>query len=195
MNVVVNGSPTEFADGTTVEERPVSVPDLLATCCLALGLDPLTAERHRLLVGALADHLARLDHRVRDHAGEQLDRAQRIVVARNRKVDLIRIAVGVNHGNYRNAQLSGFLSSVKGAEPIALENIAGATYSIQWTGPGTVGPTQRTGTFNAQSQAIDRQQINAFGTYTANVSVTYQGATKQVTASVSVGPAQGTCPP
>jgi hypothetical protein len=30
------------ADGTTVEERPVSVPDLLATVCLALGIDPRT---------------------------------------------------------------------------------------------------------------------------------------------------------
>jgi hypothetical protein len=29
------------ADGTTVEERPVSVPDFLATVCLALGMDPL----------------------------------------------------------------------------------------------------------------------------------------------------------
>jgi hypothetical protein len=29
------------ADGTTVEERPVSVPDLLATVCQALGIDPL----------------------------------------------------------------------------------------------------------------------------------------------------------
>jgi uncharacterized protein (DUF1501 family) len=28
-------------DGTTVEERSVSVPDLLATVCLALGIDPL----------------------------------------------------------------------------------------------------------------------------------------------------------
>ena len=28
------------ADGTTVEERPVSVADLLATTCLALGIDP-----------------------------------------------------------------------------------------------------------------------------------------------------------
>lgn len=27
-------------DGTTVEERPVSVPDLLATICTALGIDP-----------------------------------------------------------------------------------------------------------------------------------------------------------
>ena len=28
------------ADGTQVEERPVSVPDLLATVCQALGVDP-----------------------------------------------------------------------------------------------------------------------------------------------------------
>jgi hypothetical protein len=29
------------AGGTTVEDRPVSVPDLLATVCMALGIDPL----------------------------------------------------------------------------------------------------------------------------------------------------------
>jgi uncharacterized protein (DUF1501 family) len=28
------------ADGMAVEERPVSVPDFLATVCVALGLDP-----------------------------------------------------------------------------------------------------------------------------------------------------------
>lgn len=30
------------ADGTTVEDRPVSVPDFIATVCLALGIDPKT---------------------------------------------------------------------------------------------------------------------------------------------------------
>lgn len=30
------------ADGMTVEDRPVAVPDLLATICLALGIDPKT---------------------------------------------------------------------------------------------------------------------------------------------------------
>jgi uncharacterized protein (DUF1501 family) len=30
------------ADGATVEERPVSVPDFIATICLALGIDPRT---------------------------------------------------------------------------------------------------------------------------------------------------------
>src|SRR5262249_23266551 len=29
------------ADGTTVEERPVTVPDLLATVCRGLGIDPM----------------------------------------------------------------------------------------------------------------------------------------------------------
>jgi uncharacterized protein (DUF1501 family) len=29
------------ASGTTVEDRPVSVPDLLSTVCMALGIDPL----------------------------------------------------------------------------------------------------------------------------------------------------------
>ena len=29
------------ADGMTVEDRPVSVPDLLATVCTALGVDPM----------------------------------------------------------------------------------------------------------------------------------------------------------
>jgi uncharacterized protein (DUF1501 family) len=29
------------ADGTTVEDRPVTIPDLLATVCTALGIDPM----------------------------------------------------------------------------------------------------------------------------------------------------------
>jgi uncharacterized protein (DUF1501 family) len=29
-------------DGMTVKDRPVSVPDLLATVCLSLGIDPAT---------------------------------------------------------------------------------------------------------------------------------------------------------
>jgi uncharacterized protein (DUF1501 family) len=30
------------ADGMSVEDRPVAIPDLLATICLGLGIDPLT---------------------------------------------------------------------------------------------------------------------------------------------------------
>ena len=30
------------ADGMDVEDRPVSVPDFIATVCLALGIDPKT---------------------------------------------------------------------------------------------------------------------------------------------------------
>jgi hypothetical protein len=29
------------ADGTTVEDRPVTIPDFLATVCTALGIDPM----------------------------------------------------------------------------------------------------------------------------------------------------------
>jgi hypothetical protein len=36
------------ADGTTIEERPVSVPDLLATVCQALGVDPLKQNQSNL---------------------------------------------------------------------------------------------------------------------------------------------------
>lgn len=28
-------------DGTTVEDRPVTIPDLLTTVCTAIGIDPL----------------------------------------------------------------------------------------------------------------------------------------------------------
>jgi hypothetical protein len=37
------------ADGLAVEDRPVSVPDLLGTICLALGVDP--ARQNRSNVG------------------------------------------------------------------------------------------------------------------------------------------------
>ncbi|RUL81853.1 DUF1501 domain-containing protein [Tautonia sociabilis] len=36
------------ADGTEVEDRPVAVPDLLATACLALGLDPMAQNMSNL---------------------------------------------------------------------------------------------------------------------------------------------------
>ena len=36
------------AGGEAIEERPVSVPDLLATVCLALGVDPMKSNRSNL---------------------------------------------------------------------------------------------------------------------------------------------------
>src|ERR1700722_2715579 len=39
--------------------------------------------------------LRTLDHRVADAGGDELDRANRVVVARDDEVDLVRIAVGV----------------------------------------------------------------------------------------------------
>jgi hypothetical protein len=92
------------------------------------------------------------------------------------------------------ALISGAVTTANSTTPIALESIPGATYTITWSGPGVVGGTQRSGTLNAQSQALDRQDINLFGTYTANVSVTYQGVTRTASGNVSVGGTQGTCP-
>jgi uncharacterized protein (DUF1501 family) len=36
------------AGGETIEERPVSVPDLLATVCLALGIDPTKSNQSNI---------------------------------------------------------------------------------------------------------------------------------------------------
>jgi hypothetical protein len=73
--------------------------------------------------------------------------------------------------------------------------LTGATWSVTWSGPGVVGQTQRSGSMNTSNQALDRQQINLLGTYTANVSVSANGVTKQASGSVTVGGTQGTCPP
>lgn len=81
------------------------------------------------------------------------------------------------------------------AQPTTSPGTPGASYTVNWSGPGTVGSTQRNGTLDALSTALDRQQINAFGTYTVGLSITYNGLTKQTTGNVNVGPAQGTCPP
>ncbi len=52
---------------------------------------------------------AAFDHRVGDLGGEQPDGAQRVVVARNHVIHFVRIAVGVDHGDHRDAQLARFL--------------------------------------------------------------------------------------
>jgi Protein of unknown function (DUF1501) len=36
------------AGGESIDERPVSVPDLLATVCLALGVDPMKMNQSNL---------------------------------------------------------------------------------------------------------------------------------------------------
>lgn len=119
----------------------------------------------------------------------------------NFSIALLFLYVHVGPGiSYACSTITGTLTSVRGSETvtlenIALENIAGASYTVTWSGPGTVGSTTRNGTLPASSQVLDRQQINAFGTYTANVSVTYNGVTKQASGNVSVGGTQGTCTP
>ena len=105
----------------------------------------------------------------------------------------VHVGPGVS---YACTRITGMADAfVRGAENITLESIPGATWSVQWSGPGTVGSTQRSGTLDAQSQALDRQQINQFGTYTANVTVISNGVTKTASGSVSVGGSQGTCTP
>jgi hypothetical protein len=86
---------------------------------------------------------------------------------------------------------TAFLSS----DSTPLEALTGATWSVAWAGPGVVGSTQRNGTLDANNRMLDRQQINRFGTYTATLSVTANGVTKQATGQVTVGAAQGTCTP
>ena len=86
-------------------------------------------------------------------------------------------------------------SAFRVSEPVPLAALTGATWSVSWAGPGVVGATQRTGTLDATGRLLDRQQINRFGTYTATLTVTANGVTKQATGEVTVGAAQGTCTP
>ena len=50
-----------------------------------------------------------LGHGVGDHAGQQRDGADGVVVARDRVVDVVRVAVGVEDADDRDAQLLGFV--------------------------------------------------------------------------------------
>src|SRR6185312_5033589 len=49
------------------------------------------------------------EDRVGGGAGVQLDRADRVVIARDRVIDQFRVVVGVDHGDHRDAELLGFL--------------------------------------------------------------------------------------
>jgi len=71
----------------------------------------------------------------------------------------------------------------------------GASWTTTWTGPGTVGTTSRTGTFNASNLVVDRQPINLVGTYNLHVVIVSGSVTRTADASVVVTAAQGTCPP
>jgi hypothetical protein len=70
----------------------------------------------------------------------------------------------------------------------------GGSWTTMWTGPGTVGATQRSGTLDAAGKAVDRQPISQFGTYNVNVQVTAGGVTRSGTGSVNVQSGAGTCP-
>lgn len=70
---------------------------------------------------------------------------------------------------------------------------AGATYSITWSGPGTVGGTTRTGTLDAGGTGFDEQGINLLGMYTGMLSITAGGNTETASTTVDVTAAQGAC--
>ncbi len=71
----------------------------------------------------------------------------------------------------------------------------GGAWTTTWSGPATVGATQRTGSLDASGKAVDRQPINQVGTYNLNVSVVANGLTRTASGSVVVTAAAGTCPP
>jgi hypothetical protein len=71
---------------------------------------------------------------------------------------------------------------------------AAGTYVVTFSGPGIVSGGSASGSLNAAGQAIAQAIINAFGSYTANVSVTSSGVTRTATGSINVVAANSTCP-
>jgi hypothetical protein len=110
----------------------------------------------------------------------------------NTQFDFVHVAAGLSFvcviGAVSEASLFANASGV-------LPALTGATWTVSWAGPGVVGSAQRNGTLDANNKMLDRQQINRFGTYTATLTVTANGLTKQATGAVTVGAPQGTCPP
>src|SRR5262245_55024215 len=89
----------------------------LEQLALPLGERFVTGDRARLrllLGGAGAQRLARagdqpVGHCVGDDPGQQRGRPDRVVVARDREVDLVRVAVRVEHGDHGDVQLAGLV--------------------------------------------------------------------------------------
>jgi hypothetical protein len=72
---------------------------------------------------------------------------------------------------------------------------SGATWQTTWSGPGIVGSNSRSGTVDASNHVVDRQLINAFGTYNLHLSVVSGGTTRTADGSIIVSAAAGSCPP
>ena len=100
-------------------ERRLGVGGLLVGALVEVAL-PLgqrlaggDGARLGLLVGVAAATAGAQDQTVGDGGGDdpgqQLGRADRVVVARDREVDLVRVAVGVQHRDDRDAQLAGLV--------------------------------------------------------------------------------------
>ena len=71
---------------------------------------------------------------------------------------------------------------------------AAGTYVVTFSGPGIVSGGSASGSLNSAGRAIAQAIINAFGSYTANVSVTSSGVTRTAIGSINVVAANSTCP-
>src|SRR5271169_2693877 len=103
-SVVLGGEGEE----KTRSGRAVGVVTTRATAADDLGLRAVaTTAAVAAFVAAhgLLATLRALDHRVGDASGDELDRPDRVVVARDDEVDLVRIAVGVGDGDDGQANL------------------------------------------------------------------------------------------
>ena len=100
------------------QARPtLRLPDKLAHVDAAAATASAGGSGRRLLaLGPLLLRLAGLvlagNHGVGQELHDQLDRANAVVIARNGQIDLVRIAIGVDQGDGRHAQLAGFLDRV-----------------------------------------------------------------------------------
>jgi hypothetical protein len=70
----------------------------------------------------------------------------------------------------------------------------GATFTVQATGPGVIPGQTIAGTLNSVGAAAFQVRINAFGTYTNNVTVTAGATVRTGMATVTVTSAPNTCP-
>jgi len=92
----------------------------------------------------------------------------------------------------RAAETSGLAALIQRGGSSSV--LAGAPYTVDWSGPNAVGTTHRTGVLDANGEFFDRQPISAFGTYNVLAAVTSSGLTRSVSGMLNVTGAPGTCP-
>jgi hypothetical protein len=98
----------------------------------------------------------------------------------------VAIVLTHNHPGGSTSTLCGRISTTP-AQP-------GATYTIRPAGPGLVNPSTIGGILNSAGMAVFNWTINLFGSYSAEASITANGATKTAAATHEVGSPQDQCP-